>query len=50
MKKLFLLLGLAAAGYGAMKLIRGSQDDEFASDMYAPPSSYDPARTPSPPL
>jgi hypothetical protein len=37
MKKLFVLVGLAAAAYGAMKLMRGNEEDEFNIDQYAAP-------------
>lgn len=36
MKKIVMLVGLAAAAYGAMKLFRGNNDDEFNIDTYAP--------------
>ena len=36
MKKILVLLGLAAAAYGVMKLVRGSEEDEFNIDQYAP--------------
>lgn len=36
MKKIVMLLGLAAAAYGVMKLMRGGQEDEFNIDQYAP--------------
>lgn len=35
MKKILVLLGLAAAAYGVMKLIRGGDEDEFNIDQYA---------------
>ncbi|MHB8376089.1 MAG: hypothetical protein ACYDEB_03950 [Dehalococcoidia bacterium] len=35
MKKLLVLLGLAAAAYGVMKVIRGGDEDEFNIDQYA---------------
>ncbi len=36
MKKIVVLIGLAAAAYGAMKLVRGHDEDEFNIDQYAP--------------
>jgi hypothetical protein len=36
MKKIVMIVGLAAAAYGAMKLIRGGNEDEFNIDQYAP--------------
>ena len=35
MKKIMMLLGIAAAGYGAMKFFKGKSEDEYA-DQYAP--------------
>lgn len=36
MKKILVLLGLAAAVYGVMKMVRGSEEDEFNIEQYAP--------------
>ncbi len=38
MKKIVMLIGLAAAAYGAMKLFRGKEEDEFNVDQYDPQS------------
>ena len=38
MKKLVMLVGFAAAAYGAMKLFRSKDEDEFGSGAYAPQS------------
>jgi hypothetical protein len=40
MKKLVLLAGIVAAGFGAFKLLRGKGEDEFASNepLYTPPA------------
>lgn len=40
MKKLFVLIGLAAAAYGAMKFMRGNEEDEFNIDQYAAPQPH----------
>jgi hypothetical protein len=42
MKKIVMLLGLAAAVYGAMRLLRSQDDDEFAIDDPLAPSAYTP--------
>ena len=34
MKKILVLVGLAAAAYGVMKLVRGRDEDEFKIDQY----------------
>ena len=36
MKKLVMLVGLAAAAYGAMKMFRSKEEDDFGMDPYAP--------------
>jgi len=36
MKKIMVLLGLAAAAYGAIRLFKGKDEDEFATDEYIP--------------
>jgi len=35
MKKILVMLGLAAAAWGVLKMVRGSDEDEFNLDTYA---------------
>lgn len=46
MKKLFLLAGVAAAAFGAMKLLRGGEKDEFGNIEPYAPSAYHPEPQP----
>jgi hypothetical protein len=41
MKKIMVLAGVAAAAFGAMKLLKNKDNDEFAAP-YNPPTSYSP--------
>jgi hypothetical protein len=35
MKKIMVLVGLAAAAYGALRLFRSKEEDEFAADQFS---------------
>jgi len=48
MKRIFMLIGLAAAAYGIMKLVRGNSEDEFMTDPAFGPSTYDSTYAPQP--
>jgi hypothetical protein len=46
MKKLLMLAGIAAAAWGAMRLFRGKNEDEFQLDDYTPSQPSQPATDP----